>query len=64
MRPEDPTVVLAETDLVEDRFASVVRFANTVGCQFHPEKSSNEGGRLLGAIVHTLVKRGVKDGRT
>jgi imidazoleglycerol phosphate synthase glutamine amidotransferase subunit HisH len=57
VRPVDASVILAETELAGDRFPAVVRVANAVGCQFHPEKSSTEGAQLLAAIVRELTRR-------
>jgi glutamine amidotransferase len=57
VRPADPAVVLAETELDGDRFPAIVRAGSTVGCQFHPEKSSAEGTSLLGAIVRSVVRK-------
>lgn len=40
---EDAKYVLAESIYGMDRFCSVVRKDNIYGCQFHPEKSGEEG---------------------
>lgn len=50
-RPEDPSVVLAETSLEGDTFPAIVRKENCVGFQFHPEKSSHEGIELLASFT-------------
>jgi imidazole glycerol-phosphate synthase subunit HisH len=52
--PDDPCV-LATTTHEADRFASVVRVANTIGMQFHPEKSSFGGVRFLRAMIATAL---------
>jgi glutamine amidotransferase len=44
--PDDETDVLGLSDYGE-RFASVVARGNVFGAQFHPEKSSAHGLRLL-----------------
>lgn len=44
--PEDPADVLGESEYGE-RFASVIARGNVLGAQFHPEKSSTHGLRLL-----------------
>ncbi|MBL9025718.1 MAG: imidazole glycerol phosphate synthase subunit HisH [Myxococcales bacterium] len=54
-RAERQEDVLATTTLEGDTFPAVVRHANTVGCQFHPEKSSAEGVALLGTIVREVT---------
>ena len=46
-RPDDPSVVTAWSTHESDRFAAAVRAFNTVGVQFHPEKSSAPGVRFL-----------------
>ena len=53
-RPRDERVVRAWTTHERDRFPSVVRVANTVGVQFHPEKSSADGVRFLRSLVRDL----------
>jgi len=53
-RPEDAAVVLAWSQHEADRFPAAVRTARCVGLQFHPEKSSRPGRRLLDALVTTL----------
>jgi imidazole glycerol-phosphate synthase subunit HisH len=49
-RPADDSVVRAWSTHDDDRFAAVVRTGNTVGVQFHPEKSSAPGLRFLRAF--------------
>jgi glutamine amidotransferase len=49
--PLDDPAVLATSEHDGDRFPAVVRVANTVGTQFHPEKSSGDGVRFLRALV-------------
>lgn len=50
-RPVDESVVLVRAEVDGDSFAAVVRRARTIGCQFHPEKSSAEGIAFLAEIV-------------
>jgi glutamine amidotransferase len=45
--PDDERCALAWTRHEDDRFPSVVRVANTIGAQFHPEKSSAPGLAFL-----------------
>jgi glutamine amidotransferase len=47
-------VVTAWTVEDADRFPSAVRWRNVVGVQFHPEKSSAPGVRLIRAFLETL----------
>ena len=46
-RPTVPDVVTAWTTADSDRFPAVVRRYNTIGVQFHPEKSSGPGVRFI-----------------
>ena len=55
-RPEDNSTVLAWTTHQDARFASVVRTANTVGVQFHPEKSSVAGRSFVNGVIDQLVQ--------
>lgn len=47
MQPTDPAHVLATTVHGGVRFASVVGKGKVIGCQFHPEKSGNDGLAIL-----------------
>ena len=55
-RPEDDSLVLAWTTHQDARFASVVRTANTVGVQFHPEKSSVAGRSFVNGVIDELLQ--------
>src|SRR5699024_8980885 len=46
--PADRAVAVSEHG---QRFAAVVRHNNVVACQFHPEKSSSAGARVLGNFL-------------
>ncbi|MGH7560322.1 MAG: imidazole glycerol phosphate synthase subunit HisH [Gemmatimonadales bacterium] len=54
-RPADASCVTAWTDHDGDRFPSIVRAARAVGVQFHPEKSSAAGVRLLHAALEGVL---------
>jgi glutamine amidotransferase len=54
-QPNDEFVILASTTHQDTRFASVVRRANTVGVQFHPEKSSADGRAFMNAVIDDLL---------
>ena len=54
--PEVESSVLAWTTHQDAKFASVVRSANTVGVQFHPEKSSGTGRVFLNALIEDLIE--------
>jgi glutamine amidotransferase len=54
--PEVELPILAWTTHENAKFASVVRSANTVGVQFHPEKSSGAGRAFLNAIIEDLIE--------
>jgi glutamine amidotransferase len=55
-KPQDESCVVAWTCHESDRFPSVVREGNTVGIQFHPEKSSLSGVRFLRAVAEELIR--------
>jgi glutamine amidotransferase len=48
--------ILAWTTHEDAKFASVIRCANTVGVQFHPEKSSATGRAFLNAVIEDLIE--------
>ena len=54
--PADTSTVLAWTTHQDARFASVVRTANTVGVQFHPEKSSVSGRGFVNGVIAELLQ--------
>ena len=51
----DPAVVAARTHYVRN-FASIVWQGNIFGCQFHPEKSSAHGARILENFVAVVAR--------
>ena len=53
--PDDARCALAWTRHEDDRFPSVVRVANTIGAQFHPEKSSAPGLAFLRDALATVA---------
>jgi len=50
-RPVDVSTVIAWSEHEGDRFPAAVRAGSAVGVQFHPEKSSSAGVRLLHAFL-------------
>lgn len=58
-RPADERVVTAWSTHEEDRFAAAVRTGNTVGVQFHPEKSSADGVRFVHGFLRDAQRMGV-----
>jgi len=53
-RPQNTGCVVAWTTHEKDRFPAAVRFKNTVGVQFHPEKSSAPGVQFLRQFLSRL----------
>jgi len=51
--PDDPAVVIGETDYGA-AYASIVARGQIYGVQFHPEKSQTAGLRLLGNFARTV----------
>jgi glutamine amidotransferase/cyclase len=49
--PEDPSVILTTTSY-DYEFASSVQKGNIIGTQFHPEKSGEQGIKLLENFIH------------
>jgi imidazole glycerol-phosphate synthase subunit HisH len=54
--PDNDDCVVAYTTYEHDRFASAVTVANTVGVQFHPEKSSQDGVRFVRDFIHGVIR--------
>ncbi len=52
--PSDMSVVTAWTTHESDRFPVAVRARNVLGVQFHPEKSSSAGVRLVAAFLEQV----------
>jgi glutamine amidotransferase len=55
-RPVCDDHVIAWTTHERDRFPAAVRCGNTVGVQFHPEKSSDAGVRFVHAFLNEVRK--------
>ncbi len=53
--PDDDDCVVAYSTHEQDRFVAAVTVANTVGVQFHPEKSSAAGVRFVRDFVNGVV---------
>ena len=51
VQPKNSAHVLAETEYGEKNFCSVVFKDNVYGCQFHPEKSSKLGLKILDNFI-------------
>jgi len=54
--PTDPASVTAWTTYETDRFAAAVHVERTWGVQFHPEKSSRDGLRILSRFLTEAEK--------
>ena len=52
VQPDDPKNMLAVTDYEGNSFCSVVAKDNIYGCQFHPEKSSASGLKILSNFIN------------
>jgi len=52
--PEDRGLIVGETQYGSNRFCSIIRKDNLIGCQFHPEKSGKVGFDLLKNFVFNL----------
>ena len=59
--PADPGVTIAWSDYDNDRFAAAVRTGRVWGVQFHPEKSSAPGLRIIRNFVEALREPGTRD---
>lgn len=56
--PKNPNTVIGEVDLGNMAFAVAVGLRNTIGFQFHPEKSGVNGMALLSAAIELFQKDG------
>jgi imidazole glycerol-phosphate synthase subunit HisH len=56
VRPQDPDDVIGTTEYGE-RFATIVGHGSVFGVQFHPEKSSRHGLRMLESFVAMCADR-------
>jgi glutamine amidotransferase len=53
--PDDAAAVLALTEYEDDRLVAAVRRGRTWGVQFHPEKSSAPGGRMIANFLRAAA---------
>jgi glutamine amidotransferase len=56
-RPQDPACVVAWSTHESDRFPATVRVGNTLGVQFHPEKSSAPGVAFIQQFLADVHSR-------
>jgi glutamine amidotransferase len=63
VRPYDPDDVVATTEYGE-RFATIVAHGSVFGVQFHPEKSSAHGLRMLESFVEMCAAGHARTSRT
>jgi glutamine amidotransferase len=54
-RPDDPSAVVAWSTHESDRFPAAVRIGNTLGVQFHPEKSSAPGVQFIRRFLDDIL---------
>jgi len=52
VQPNDPAVRVADTIYGGHRIAAIIEKKSVVGCQFHPEKSGNNGLQILKNFCH------------
>lgn len=62
--PDDPATVIARTRYADETFAAAVRRGNTWGVQFHPEKSSTPGRRLVANFLRAAAAARIPAGGT
>jgi glutamine amidotransferase len=53
-RPEDPASVIATTEYEGETFPAAVRSGRSWGLQFHPEKSSAPGLRIITNFLEVI----------
>jgi glutamine amidotransferase len=56
--PDDPAVILAETDYGGEVFCSSLILGSIFGCQFHPERSAGPGLKIYQNIKN-WIERGI-----
>ncbi len=54
VRPDDPTVVLTKTSYGGFEYCSALRSGSVFGCQFHPERSAEQGLSIYRNFVEQL----------
>ncbi len=56
-KPKNENHILAETKFGKLKFTSVVNYKNIYGCQFHPEKSSKAGLKIIENFIKIANKQ-------
>jgi len=54
VKPDDTTAVLATSQYGDLEFCSSINYRNIFACQFHPERSGNQGLKIYGNLARTL----------
>ncbi len=54
--PADKGIVSASSSYDEETFPAAIRAVNTIGIQFHPEKSSRAGVDLIGRLLREVAR--------
>ena len=49
--PKEPNNILAKTNFFDKAYCSIAKKGNIFGCQFHPEKSGDQGLEIIKNFV-------------
>lgn len=62
VKPDDSSLVLSETKYGNINFCSSLCYRNIFACQFHPERSGEEGLKIYEALFSTIGNGGINNG--
>lgn len=64
VKPVDPSVILTKTVCGDQEYCSSIRYKNIFACQFHPERSGQEGLKIYRYFADKIASSALKPAKS